>query len=77
LENIRVLLNYGVRKGLECIYSGRWLRATDFARPIKANIKERYGRSGHEVQVYKENIYQRDLDRRAIVRLLEERGGAK
>jgi len=72
LENVKFLLQYGARKELECVRDGRWLRAIDFARPLRANAEERYDRSGGKHQVYKENTYQRDLDRKAIVRLLED-----
>jgi hypothetical protein len=52
--------------------AGQRLRAVDFAKVMRANAEERYSRSGREVQVYKENTYQRDLDRAAIARLLDD-----
>ncbi|KAK4243102.1 hypothetical protein C7999DRAFT_45010 [Corynascus novoguineensis] len=39
---------------------------------LQVNAEERYTRSGHEHQLYKENTYKRDLDRKAIVPLLED-----
>lgn len=72
LENVKVLLKYGAKKELESVLNGQRLRAIDFARPLRANAEERYNRSGSKHQVYKENTYERDLDRKAIVRLLED-----
>ncbi|OBT60333.1 hypothetical protein VE03_10341 [Pseudogymnoascus sp. 23342-1-I1] len=72
LENVQVLLKHGADKELECVRDGRGLRAIDFARSLRANAEERYCRSGSEDQVYKENTYERDQDRKAIVRLLED-----
>ncbi|KAF2189115.1 hypothetical protein K469DRAFT_564403 [Zopfia rhizophila CBS 207.26] len=70
LENVKLLLKYGANKDLECVRNGQRTLAINFARPLKSNAKERYSRSGREHQVYKENTYTRDLDRRAIVRML-------
>jgi hypothetical protein len=72
LENVKVLLKYGAEKELESVRHGQRLRAIDFARPLQANAGERYNCSGSEHQDYKENTYERDLDRRASVRLLED-----
>lgn len=77
LENVRILLKYGAEKERECVRGGLRRRAIDFARPLRANAEERYVYSGSEAQGYKENTYQRDLDRRAIVRLLEDGDGAE
>jgi ankyrin repeat protein len=73
LENVKVLLRYGAEKELDSVRNGQRLRAIDFARPLRANTEERYVRSGSKHQIYKENTYERDLDRKAIVRLLEDR----
>jgi ankyrin repeat protein len=75
LENVQVLLKYGADKELECVRDGPRLRAIDFARPLRANAEERYFRSGSKHQVYKKNTYKRDLDRKAIVRLLGDEAG--
>jgi len=72
LENVQVLLKSGAEKELECVRDGPRLRAIDFARPLRVNAQERYFRSGSEHQVYKENAYEGDLDRKTIVRLLED-----
>ena len=72
LENVQVLLKHGAKKEVKCVRDGHRLRAIDFARPLRANAEERYSRSGFEHQVYKENTYERDLDRMAIVHLLED-----
>jgi hypothetical protein len=56
---------------MECVRNRQRLQAVNFARPLRANTEERYVRSGGEHQVYKENTYERDLDRKAIVRLFK------
>ncbi|KAI0909541.1 DYW family of nucleic acid deaminases-domain-containing protein [Ustulina deusta] len=69
LENVRILLENGADKTLECFRSGQCLRAIDFAKPTDANDEERNSRSRHG---YKEDACQRKIDRREIVRLLED-----
>ncbi|KAB5536106.1 putative potassium channel AKT1 [Coniochaeta sp. 2T2.1] len=59
-------------KQLECVRNGRPTRPIDFAKALRVNAEERYVRAGAKHQVYKENTYQRDQDRRAIVRFLED-----
>ncbi|KAK1753261.1 DYW family of nucleic acid deaminases-domain-containing protein [Echria macrotheca] len=83
LDNVEVLLKYGAKKELECMRDGQRLLAVDFAKPGRANADERYRRSGQarvdefyrlsgREQKFYENTYQRDKDRKAIVRLLED-----
>jgi hypothetical protein len=72
LENVRILLKYGADKQLECMRDGQRLRAVDFARPLPANQKERYIRTGGQRPRYRENTYEREGDRRAIVCLLQD-----
>jgi hypothetical protein len=72
LGNVHILLNYGVDKQLECMRDGERLRAVDFARPLPANQKERYIRAVGQRSGYRENTYERDRDRRAIVCLLQD-----
>ncbi|KAF6793435.1 hypothetical protein CSOJ01_13906 [Colletotrichum sojae] len=69
LRNVELLLEYGANKQIDCACHGQSLRAVDFARPLRNNSKERYCRTRG---VYKEDAYQRDLDREKIVRLLSE-----
>ncbi|CAH0052458.1 unnamed protein product [Clonostachys solani] len=69
LENVKTLLKFGAEKELECVRNGRRLQAVDFARPLPANVEERHERCG----MYREDTYQRDLDRKAIVCLLKNR----
>ncbi|KAF3768505.1 hypothetical protein M406DRAFT_250626 [Cryphonectria parasitica EP155] len=69
LRNVELLLEYGANKQIDCTCHGQRLRAVDFARPLRNNSKERYCRTGG---FYKEDAYQRDLDREKIVRLLSE-----
>lgn len=69
LENVKLLLQYGADKHLECLRRGKRLRALDFARPLTENIEERHSRSGG---VYNEHTYDRDKDRKAIVRCLSD-----
>lgn len=70
VENTKVLLKYGADQKLKCIRNGQPLQPVDFARPIPANIEDRYHRS-----MYKEVTYEKDQDRREIVRLLEGSSG--
>ncbi|KAB5536699.1 DYW family of nucleic acid deaminases-domain-containing protein [Coniochaeta sp. 2T2.1] len=72
LENVKVLLKFGAKKQLECVRNGRPTRPIDFAKAPRVNAEERYVRAGAKHQLYKENTYQRDQDRRAIVRFLED-----
>ncbi|EHL00136.1 putative Potassium channel AKT1 [Glarea lozoyensis 74030] len=74
-ENVQMLLNYGADKELGCVRNGKLLRAIDFAKPLRENAEERYFRAGGEYQIYKENTYERDLDRKAIVSMLEDIAG--
>lgn len=69
LENVKLLLQYGADKHLECLRRGKRLRAIDFARPLMENIEERHSRGGG---VYNEHTYDRDKDRKAIVRCLSD-----
>ncbi|KXH65929.1 hypothetical protein CSAL01_13503 [Colletotrichum salicis] len=69
LRNVEILLEYGANQQIDCACHGQRLRAADFARPLRNNSKERYSRTS---VVYKEDTYQRDLDRERIVRLLSE-----
>ncbi|KAH7016036.1 uncharacterized protein B0I36DRAFT_254866 [Microdochium trichocladiopsis] len=70
LENVQVLLRHGARQDFEYVRNGQQLQVIDFARYLEDNVEERYYRSGGSVQVYRENTHDRDLDRKAIVRLL-------
>lgn len=71
LENVDLLLKYGADKEAICASSGRKRRrAIDFARALEENKEERFYRSGEEHQIYKEDTYSRDRDRRIIVGLL-------
>jgi hypothetical protein len=72
LENVKHLLKYGASKELDCVRNGQRLLLIDFARLLRSNSEERYVRSGGTVQVYKENTFERDLDRRAIVNMLKD-----
>ncbi|KAH0423709.1 hypothetical protein CcaCcLH18_12005 [Colletotrichum camelliae] len=69
LRNVELLLEHGANKDIVCACHGQRLQAVDFARPLRNNSKERYSRTRGR---YKEDAYQRDLDREAIVRLLSE-----
>ncbi|KAK7697185.1 hypothetical protein SLS64_013790 [Diaporthe eres] len=69
LENVKLLLQYGADKHLECLRRGKRLRAIDFARPLTENIEERHRQSK---RVYNEHTYDRDKDRKAIVRCLSD-----
>ncbi|KAK1958637.1 hypothetical protein LY78DRAFT_591730 [Colletotrichum sublineola] len=69
LRNVELLLEYGASKQIDCACHGQRLRAAGFARPLRNNSRERYCRTRG---VYKEDVYQRDLDREKIVRLLSE-----
>ncbi|KXJ85601.1 DYW family of nucleic acid deaminases-domain-containing protein [Microdochium bolleyi] len=73
LGNVQTLLKYGAEKHPECVRRGRRLRAIDFAKPDASNSDERWRRAGGSHQIYKEDTFQRDLDRRAITRLLDDR----
>ncbi|KAJ2993239.1 hypothetical protein NUW58_g1901 [Xylaria curta] len=69
LANVRILLETGADKKSACFRSGQSLGAIDFAKPTDANDEERHSRSKG---IYQEDTYQRKIDRRAIVRLLED-----
>lgn len=67
LENSKVLLKYGANRELECVRDGRRVRPEDFAKSLKENSKDRYQRPF----LYREVIYEKDQDRREILRLLQ------
>lgn len=69
LESVETLLGHGARKEIECERDGLRLRAVDFARPLQANQKERHTRS---TSASEQKSFERDLDRKAIVCLLQD-----
>ncbi|KAI6306644.1 hypothetical protein MCOR30_011750 [Pyricularia oryzae] len=63
-RNVEILLKAGAKKDLECTDKGHRRRAIDFARDLPENVEDR-SHAG-----YKEDTYNRNLDRRYIVCLL-------
>ncbi|KAI5459668.1 DYW family of nucleic acid deaminases-domain-containing protein [Mariannaea sp. PMI_226] len=72
LENVNHLLYFGADKSIQCMRAGKRLQAIDFARDTLENSNERHDQSGGEYQVYKEDTHERNKERRAIVRELDE-----
>lgn len=68
---VQLLLDHGADKEKICIRTGQELRAIDFAKPSKKNTHERYYRYGGKHKPFPEDAHARDLDREAIVRLLD------
>ncbi|KAK8134785.1 hypothetical protein PG984_006797 [Apiospora sp. TS-2023a] len=74
-ENVELLLKHGADKDMQCyLCSGRVGKAIEFAKPLDENKEERFRRAGGEHQLYKEDTFQRDRNRKAIVRLLQDEG---
>lgn len=69
VNNINHLLGYGVNRKIRDIHGHQ---AADLAKSSSRNDEERYQRSGGEVQVYRENKFIADQDRRVIVELLKD-----
>ncbi len=59
LQSVEALLHHGADKEKLCLRRGEWLRAVDFARPGRENKMER--------RMHRDDIYERDRDREAIV----------
>lgn len=72
LENVEILLNHGANPLLACLRDGQRVRAVDFAKNEEVNTKKRH----RDSPGYREDVYERNLDRRAIVNLLESRSGS-
>lgn len=70
LENAKILLKHGASPLLACIRDGRRDLAVAFAKNDDVNIKQR-----SRAVLYKEDVHERNLDRRAIVNLLESYTG--
>ncbi|KAB5582967.1 DYW family of nucleic acid deaminases-domain-containing protein [Coniochaeta sp. 2T2.1] len=70
LENVKILIKHGANPLLACLRGGKRALAVDFARNDEVNAKQR----SHAV-LYKEDVYERNLDRRALVNLLESQSG--
>lgn len=69
LNNVEILLQSGADPSMQCIYENRLWRAVDFALPLRANTLQRKHRAGG---VYKEDAFERAMDRNIIVQLLAE-----
>ncbi|KAH8840043.1 hypothetical protein MCOR27_009730 [Pyricularia oryzae] len=63
-RNVEILLKTGAKKDLKCTNKGHRRRAIDFARNLPKNVEDR-SHTG-----YKEDTYNRNLDKRYIVYLL-------
>lgn len=74
LKNVKILLKYGADPLLACVRDGKSLRAVDFAMYDEVNAKQR-NQSVPSI-IYQEDAHERDLDRKAIVKLLLDRAGA-
>ncbi|KAL2106757.1 hypothetical protein VUR80DRAFT_6241 [Thermomyces stellatus] len=65
LENVCLLLESGADRDLVSVRNGQRLKAVDFARESEGNSAERNSNEG-----YREDVLERDRDRKEIVRLL-------
>lgn len=68
IENVHFLLELGADRKLRDIDGHQ---AADLARPSVRNDKERYQRSGRDIQVYRENYFIANQARRVIFELLK------
>lgn len=74
-ENFELLLEHGADKEMQCFQcNGRLRKAIEFAKDLDENKEERYRRAGREHRICKEDTFQRDRGRKAIVRLLQDEG---
>ncbi|KAJ5789120.1 uncharacterized protein N7518_006131 [Penicillium psychrosexuale] len=75
LENVKILLSRGADRSLR---DNRKQRALDLTKPTHKNRKERHTVGGgiwgdpSREPIYKEDVVNRDIDRREIARLLDE-----
>lgn len=71
-KNVECLLKAGADHQASCVRFGRPLRAVDFAKDTPANRRERHARWAKEFPPHAEDTHKRDLDREAIVRMLDD-----